>query len=881
MPLTPGSRLGPYDIDSLLGAGGMGEVYLARDSRLDRRVAIKVLPESHAADAEFRSRFEQEARTIAALNHPHICTVYDVGHHQGSDYIVMELIEGTTLAERLSKQRLSVEESVAFGIQIASALERAHRAGIVHRDLKPGNVMVTKGGVKLVDFGLAKGPAPAVVASGLSALATTPANVTAPGRILGTLQYMAPEQVEGLEADARTDIFSFGAMFFEMLTGRKAFDAKSAAGLLGAILKDEPPPVSTLQPRAPRALNRVVATCLAKDPDDRWQSARDLRRELQWVVDGTVDGGAVVRDRRAPRFWLVAAALAAVSVAAGIVAGLSMRPATPPPAVARWSFPTASVGNSTRIAVSRDAQAIVYESLRADGVQQLFVRRRDQLEPVAVRGTEGAVQLALSSDEAWILFVAGTQLRKVPFDGGPVTAVCDVPPNVVGLSWGPKDEIVFGSAEGLFRVPAAGGRPTQITRVDPAQKETAHGWPVLLPDAETIVFVISRATIPEIAVTTLSGETPRVLVRGTHPRVTTAGDLLFTRGSTVWATRLAPDFSRVAREPVPVVEGVSSLLSGYTAYDISASGTLVYRPRQAQTHQLSWVTRDGRTSPATSERLDGIYHGPPALSHDGRRLAISRHPTNGLDQIAIYDLQRGIQTNLTGVSGTSRWPVWTPDDSRLTFASEREGSWDLFEVSGNGAGAPEPLLVAPEDQWPWSWSADGLTLGYVGGRVGVFDIWFLPRGGKPYQLPRIAGSPVGTASPAVQFSPDGKWIAFQSDESGRMEVYIRPFSGREGVVQVSTAGGRYPIWSRDGREILYLTGTDRLMSVNVKFGVEPVLAQPEELFRIQLGNDGSRPYDVAADGRLIAIQDLNTTPASIVVVEQWTQELGRLLGPAN
>jgi serine/threonine-protein kinase len=856
----------------------MGEVYRARDPRLDRQVAIKVLPEAHASDREFRSRFEQEARTIAALNHPHICTVYDIGHHQGSDYIVMELIEGTTLAERLSKQRLGVDEALGYSIQIASALERAHRAGIVHRDLKPGNVMVTKSGVKLVDFGLAKAPAPAVVASGLSVLATTPANVTAPGRILGTLQYMAPEQVEGLEADARTDIFAFGAMCFEMFTGKKAFDAKSAAGLLGAILRDEPPPVTTLQPRAPGALNRVVATCLAKDPDDRWQTARDLRRELQWVADGTIDGAELVRhDRSAPRWWLVGLAAGAAALL-GVALGVVMRQTPAPDGVTRWSFSTASVGNSSRIAVSRDARAIVFEALRADGVQQLFARRRDQLEAVPVRGTEGAMQLALSPDEAWILFVAGRQLLKVPFEGGPVTVVCDVPPNVVGLSWGPRDEIVFGSADGLYRVAAAGGRPTPVTRVEPAAKETAHGWPVILPDGQTIVFVVSRATIPEVSVTSMSGATPRSIVRGTHPRVTAAGDLLFTRGSTVWATRFDEARTRVAREPIPVLEGVHALLSGYTAMDISANGTLVYRPRLAQSHQVSWVTRDGRTSAATNERLDGIYHGPPALSPDGRHLAISRHPTNGLDQIAIYDLARGIQTNLTGVSGTSRWPVWTPDGSRLTFASEREGSWDLFEVPGNGAGSPRPLLVAPDDQWPWSSSPDGLTLGYAGGRVGVFDIWFLPRGGKPYQLPRIAGSPSGGASPAVQFSPDGNWIAYQSEESGRLEIYIRPFSGRDAAVQVSTAGGRYPVWSRDGSEILYLAGPDQIVSVSVKFGAEPVLSPPRELFRLQFGNDGSRPFDLAADGRLIAIQDLNTTPASIVVVEDWTQELARLLG---
>jgi predicted Ser/Thr protein kinase len=879
LSLTPGTRLGPYDIDSLLGAGGMGEVYRARDTRLNRLVAIKVLADTHAADAEFRSRFEQEARIIASLNHPHICTVYDVGLHQGRHYIVMEFIEGSSLAERLKRGRLGVDEALTYAIQIAGALERAHRAGIVHRDLKPGNVMVTKGGVKLVDFGLAKTAEPAVVASGLSALATSPANVTAPGRILGTLQYMAPEQIEGAESDARTDIFSFGAMCYEMLTGQKAFDAKTAAGLLGAILKDQPPPIETYQPQAPRGLNRVVQTCLAKDPDDRWQSARDIRRELQWIAEGAVDpaGPAIVQDRPAPRWWIVAAA-ALTALVGGLGAAVWWQPAPPEPAVTRWTFPTASVGNSTRIAVSREAHAIVYEAIRPDGVQQLFVRRRDQLEPVAVRGTEGAVQLAISPDAAWILFVAGKQLLKVPFDGGPVTPVCDVPPNVVGLSWGPRDQIVFGSADGLFRVPAAGGAPTAITRVNAAEKETAHGWPVILDDGESIVFVVSRATIPEIAVTTMAGETPRLLVRGTHPRVTSTGDLLFTRGSTVWGTRLDAARTRLVREPVPVVEGVSALLSGYTAFDVAANGTLVYRPRQAQSHQLSWVTRDGRSVSAATERFDGIYHGPPALSPDGRHLAIARHPTNGQDQIAIYDLQRGIQTVLTGVAGTSRWPVWTRDGSHLTFASEREGSWDLFELPANGAGAPQPLLVAPDDQWPWSWSPDDQTLGYVGGRVGVFDIFFLPRGGKPYQLPQIAGSRAASSSPAVQFSPDGRWIAYQSDESGRLEVYVRPFSGAQAAVQVSTTGGRYPIWSRRGDEILYLSGTDRVMSVSMKLTDEPVLGQPTELFRMQFGNDGSRPYDVAADGRLLAIQDLNTSPASIVVVEQWTQELDRLLG---
>jgi Tol biopolymer transport system component len=429
----------------------------------------------------------------------------------------------------------------------------------------------------------------------------------------------------------------------------------------------------------------------------------------------------------------------------------------------------------------------------------------------------------------------------------------------------------------LYRVAAAGGEATLLTRVDPATKETAHGWPVLLADGRTVLFAISRAAVPEVAVTSLSGDGPRTLTRGTHPRVTAAGDLLFSRGGTVWATRANADFSRLIREPVPVLESVNSLLSGYTAFDVAANGTLVYRPRRHESHQLSWVDPTGRVSAAVNERFDGIYHGPPALSPNGRRLAVSRHPTNGVDQIVIYDLERGIQTQLTGVGGTSRWPVWTPDGTALTFASEREGSWDVFEVPATGAGEPRPLLVAPRQQVPWSWSPDGQTLAYVSGEVAVFDIWFLRRGGEPVALPPSTGGRGPRLSESVAFSPDGTWIVYHSDESGRMEVYLRPYPGPGDSIQVSTGGGRHPAWSQDRRAILYSTADNRVMSVGVQLTAEPVLSQPTEVLRLQFGNDGARPYDVAPDGRLIAIQNLNTTPDSVVVVEQWTQELERML----
>jgi serine/threonine-protein kinase len=871
MRLIPGARLGPYEILSPLGSGGMGEVYRARDTRLDRLVAIKVLPEAHVADPAFRSRFEREARAIAALNDPHICTIHDVGREGTTDYLVMELIEGTTLAGRLEGSRLPLAEALEYGRQIAGALDRAHRAGIVHRDLKPANIMITKSGVKLLDFGLAKTVA---VSADLAEHTTAPGADTGSGLVLGTLQYMAPEQIEGRDVDGRTDIFALGAVLYEMVAGRKAFEGRSAASVIGAILRDQPMPVAQVQPLAPRALDRVIAACLAKDPADRWQSARDLERELQWIAEepaATSPPNALRPAARATRL-AVAAALLAIGLMAGAAIVWSLRPTSPPPSVGRWEFAVAP-DVTDRVAISRDASVIVFEGSRSDGVQQLYVRRRGDLRVVAVRGTEGANDLALSPDAAWVLFPAGRQLRKVPLGGGPISVICDVPANVLGLAWSGRDEIVFGSPAGLYRVAASGGEAVPLTHVDPAQKETAHGWPVFAADDRTVVFTVSRAAVPEIAVTTLDGEPPRTLVRGTHPRLTPDGHLLFSRGSTIWATRVDRDFRQLLREPVPAVERVSSLLAGYTAFDLALDGTLVYRPRRAQSHRLSWLDRSGRAAAAIEEEFDGIYHGPPALSPDGRRLAISRHPTNGIDQIAIYDLARGIQTQLTGLSGTSRWPVWTRDGLRLTFASEREGSWDLFEIAATGAGEPRPLLIAPLDQVPASWSHDGTTLAYMHGQVNVFDIWFLRPGTDPTPMstPVVGQRPHWTGSAA--FSSDGRWIVYHSDRSGRMEVYLQAYPASGEPVRVSTDGGRHPLWGIGGREILYVTADQRLMSVSVRFDREPVLSPPAELLRLRFGDDGERPYDVAEDGRLIAIEDLNTAPDSIVVVDHWTREL--------
>jgi serine/threonine-protein kinase len=879
MPLAPGTRIGPYEVLAAIGAGGMGEVYRARDTRLERSVAIKVLPHAHAADPEFRSRFEREARAVAALNHPHICTIHDVGRHNGMDYLVMELIDGQTLADRLARGPMPVDEALRLAAEIADALDRAHRAGIVHRDLKPANVMVTKTGVKLLDFGLAKTTAPLLAGSGVSVLPTTPANVTLQGTILGTLQYMAPEQIEGVDVDARTDIFAFGAMLYEMVAGRKAFEGRGAASLMGAILKDQPPPITTLQPLAPRGLDRVVSTCLAKDPDDRWQSARDLVRELQFLSGAPQDAapaGAPGTRRR------VSLALASGVVILGALLGAAVtwfaaRPSPPPRHVARWLVQATQIGRAPYLAISRDGQVVVYSAERDDGVTQLFVRNFDQLEATPIRGTERARGVAFAPDAASIAFVDGASLKKISLDGGPATVVCAVPREVLGLAWSPGNAIVFGSTDGLYRVSAGGGTPERVTSLDASRRETSHGWPIFMPDGDTVAFTAIRGIEAEIALVPLSGGTSTRLIDGTSPRVTSEGDLLFSRGLTLWGVRLDPAHRAIAGDPVPLLESITNLLAGYSAFDVSADGTLVYLPRHIERQQLSWVDRSGKATAAVNEQLDGIYHGPPALSPDGRRMVVSVHPQGGADRLVIYDLERGIRTLPASLANTtSRWPVWTPDGSRLTFGSEREGTWDIFEMPASGAGAPQPLLVAPGTQAPSSWSRGGV-LAFGTGDVTSVAVSTMTRGGRPAPLSEAAADASRAEEIGSVFSPDGRWLAYASDESGRFEILLRAYPGPSDPIQVSPGGGRHPHWSPDGRELIYIAGLDRFMSVPVRVTSPPVVGAPTELFRLRVGIDGSRPYTIAPDGRFLVIQDTTTTPPSIAIVQNWLQELRQKL----
>jgi serine/threonine-protein kinase len=860
----------------------MGEVYRARDTRLDRTVAIKVLPASHAADVEFRNRFEREARAIAALNHPHICTVHDVGRHDATDYLVMELVDGETLATKLEKGPLPLDDALRYAVQIADALSQAHRAGIVHRDLKPANVMVTKTGVKLLDFGLAKSTVATLAGQGLSALPTTPANVTMQGTMLGTLQYMAPEQVEGGEADARSDIFAFGAVLYEMITGQRAFAGKSPASLIGSILRDQPPPISIRQPLAPRALDRIVATCLAKDPDERWQTARDLVRELRWLADPAnrdlATATAAATGARRARAWLVVAALMiATLILGGVLGRTTARPVPPSGAITRWAMTSDERPTAARVQISRDGRRVVHFGESTDATPRLYVRPFDQLDPVVIRGTERAITFALSPDATSVAFVVDGQLKRVPIAGGPPVVICPVPTAGIGLDWGAGDVIVFGARDGLYRVPASGGSPARITTLDTSRQETGHGHPAVLSDGATVLFATRQGTTEEVAWVPLAGGPHSTLLPGGVPRVTATGLLLFRRGSTLFGVRFDTGRKQVVGEPVPLLGEVTSLLNGYMAYDVSDDGTLIFRPRRAELQQVSWVTRDGRTSVAVAEQFEGVYHGPPALSPDGRRLAVTTHPTNGEDQIVVYDLERGIRTPLGAAQAlVSRYPVWTRDGRHLTFSSTRDGTWDIFEVpAASLAQPPQRLVGRPGSQWPASWSPSSEVLMFTSGGPAPPDLWMYRREGGT-SAPLLE-TPEGEG-PAV-FSPDGRWLAYDSDLSGRDEVYIRPASGQGEPIQVSTGGGRHPVWRGDGQEIFYATASEAIMAVAVRFTLAPVLAAPTELFRVRLFNDNSRPYTVTEDGqRFVVLQDLATTPASIIVVQNWFRELDEKIG---
>ena len=594
MPLAPGTSLGPYQIVAPLGAGGMGEVYKARDTRLDRTVAIKVLPAHVADDPDLRQRFEREAKTISSLNHPHICTLYDIGQEGDTDFLVMEYLEGETLAERLTKGPLPTAEVLRYATEIADALDKAHRQGIVHRDLKPANIMLTSAGTKLLDFGLAKLKPATEGAAGLTALPTQSAGLTVQGTILGTLQYMAPEQLDGKEADARSDLFAFGAILYEMVTGKKAFEGEGQASLISAIMKDDPPAMSTLQSMTPPALDHVVQTCLAKKPDDRWQTAGDVGRHLKWITEGDSQPSVTSSEATVPQRagWRQAMPIAAVSaVVAALIASVSVwslvRPEPRPLAqfvlLTAPDGPLRTVGVDSEVAISPDGTRVVYASGQgAASRRRLYLRQVGELGATLLRGTEGGNAPFFSSDGQSVGFRVFPRftLKRVSVLGGPAVTITEPASTPLGVSWGPDDIIVFGSANGLMQVPVAGGEPEPLTAVNPDQGETEHRWPDVLPNGNGVLFTAWSGSDESSRLAVVSFETSAVtylLPGGSHPRYVPTGHIVYGVGGTLRAVGF--DVNRLeltGNNTTPVVENVATRRSGAGNFSVSQSGSLVY-----------------------------------------------------------------------------------------------------------------------------------------------------------------------------------------------------------------------------------------------------------------------------------------------------------------
>jgi serine/threonine protein kinase/Tol biopolymer transport system component len=880
MPLTPGARLGPYEIVSAIGAGGMGEVYKARDTRLDRTVAIKILP---SADPELRARFKAEAKAIAALQHPHICTLHDVGQQDGTDYLVLEYLEGKTLADHLKRGPLKFDDVLKIAIEIADALDKAHRAGIVHRDLKPANVMLTKSGVKLLDFGLAKlRPQIAAVGGFSTAVTQSTPPLTATGSIFGTLPYMAPEQLEGRDADARTDIFALGVVIYEIATGRRAFEGSSQASLIGAILKNDPPPIRTLQPLAPPNLERVVRKCLAKDAEDRWQSARDVATELQSVAKeqaqpataAPLPGGQTRRERWA---WPVAALLLASTVA--FLLNSFTRP-PPPRDPVRFSVPLpVDVGRvdiawGSPPAISADGRQIAYVGSRPDGTTQIYIRKLDQFEGSPVRGTEDGLGPFFSPNGQWLGFFSGGKLKKVAIGGGSPITLCDGYSR--GATWGTDDTIIFTPHYngGLSRVSAAGGTPEVVTSLDPSASERSHRWPHFLPGGNAFLFTAGAINFNEaqIVVRQLDTGSQHVVVQAGTGAQYAAGHVMFARGGSLLAVPFDIRRLEATGPPVPVLENVAmARLTGTSHFAISPGGSLVYvaGAMGPSNNTLVWVDREGRAGPVTA--LQRGYT-EVRISPDGKRIALVIETLGEGTDVWIYEVSRGTLTRFTFGPGLTQAPIWSPEGKHLIYGATRRKDRDLFRKAVDGSGAEEPILAADSAgaRRPGSWSPDGKWVVFADERAGIFVLPLDgPRTPKPFAVAFREDQP--------QFSPDGRWIAYRSPESGRSEVYVRPFPGPGGKWQVSTDGGDAPIWNRNGRELFYRNG-DRVMAAAVSLGQTFAVGPPRELFRGAYDASSETSYDVAPDGQhfLMIRREQSSAPAHLNVVLDWSTEFRRV-----
>ena len=883
MALTQGTKLGPYEIQSPLGAGGMGEVYRARDTRLERIVAVKILPSHLSEDPEAKQRFDREARTISSLNHPNICTLHDVGHQDGVDYLVMECLEGQTLADRLRKGPLPIEQVLRYAIDICEGLEKAHRCGVIHRDLKPGNIMLTKVGAKLMDFGLAKASvANAAAASNLTMTTSTPPGshpLTAQGTVVGTFQYMSPEQVEGKPADPRSDIFALGAVLYEMTTGQRAFEGKTAASAMAAVLEREPAPITSLQPMTPPAFERLVKACLAKDPDDRWQTAHDVKLQLKQISEGgsqITSSAAVVapRKRTSKPSWIVAAVWA-------VVAGLALfflyqakqqqlpvlRVEINPPDKMQFNL---SGDHGGPAVISPDGRYIVFSAYGSSGAQ-LYLRALDSTSPQALPGTVGAMFPFWSPDSRSIAFFTDDKLKRMEVSGGTPVTICGSTLGRGG-SWNQDGTIVAALSynTGLSRVPASGGTPTPVTAIDGVHY-SSHRWPLFLPDGKHFLYIAVKhnaPTSPETAVflASLDGKEDRLLFHTLSNAIYASGRLLFQRENSLVTQTFDLSNGKLSGEPQTLSENVQ-FDAGLWRMNLSAStdGMLLYASGTASgTEILTWYDRSGKRLGTVGEQ--GEFYDLD-LSPDDKKIVATELNT-ATATIWVHDLVTNLKTRLTFSGGAHLTPLWSPDGKQIAFTSNQQAA---ISVKTLGSSAPERTLLSsptPIYQAISDWSHDGRYLMYEQGTGMNTDLWVLPLSGDAKPFPYTSGSSRGA------FSPDGHWVAYVAQEGGRPEVFVAPFPWTGAKWQVSNGGGTGPRWRDDGKELFYfdLNGVTAVAVDGA--GSTFQVGSSKLLFRLPLRGIIGREYAPTRDGqRFIAVTPSEGSSQSLTLVQNWPAEL--------
>lgn len=856
--IGPGRRLGPYEVVSLLGAGGMGEVWSARDTRLDRSVAIKVLPAELAQNAQFRLRFEREAKTISQLAHPHICTLFDVG----DGFLVMELLEGETLSNRIARGPMPVSDVLRYGAQIAEALAGAHRMGIVHRDLKPANVMITKSGAKLLDFGLAKPGGNVVDVDG----ATQQRGLTQEGTILGTFEYMAPEQLEGLEADARTDIFALGALLYEMATGQRAFQGRTRTSLIAAIVSAQPAPISQFQPIAPPAFEHVVNKCLSKEPDDRWQSARDIAEQLRWIeATGGAIQAATAKTSKLP--WIAAAAIFVVATA---VIGFLVRRTSQPrvlwtdlasPSGVRLFSPEDRGG----CAIAPDGGRIVFVGQDAAGASRIYLRdlRSGDVRPIP--GTEGATYPFWSPDSRSIAYFADGKLKRIDADG---TRAAIVAENVDGRggTWGPDGTIVYAPStmSALARVRASGGKSELFTKVGPDQ--ISHRFPSFLPDGKHVLFTaLGESAGRGIHVASLDGSLQRRLLDTPNSGVFCRGFVVYIEGGALYARKIDVGEVQLRGDPIQIASGASGSASqlGDSGLSATPSGALLFPGPFETKSALVWRDRSG--APLQSVVAERLYE-EPSLSPDGKRLAAV-----ATDRLWEIDLERGRSRQLfeSANMGSATW--WR--DGNVAFNATHEARNAILAVSSSG-GEPKVVATMPQALFLETFSPDGAFAVLNGPAAGEqqFNLWSLNLANRQI-LPFVSG-PGHQAR--TQFSPDGRFFVYTSDETGRPELFLQTNPPTGAKWQVTFNGGDQAFWRGDGREILYLGPDAKMMSIAVTPGETPAFGDPVALFRTALtptSMTGFRnQYVVSRDGRrFLLLETAHTAPSHYTLITNFPE----------